>query len=278
MGAVLLDVGYLLNSAVLYGTPILIATLGEIYTERSGTLNLGVEGMMIIGAITAYILTYVTHNPWVGLIISMIMGSLFSLIHAFISITLHGNQIVSGLALTMLGIGITAVLGKPFEGTTIQDYSFSQVEIPFLSDIPIIGPGLFTADPIVMIGMISSIFLWYFLFKTKYGLTIRSVGENPIVADTLGINVYRVRYICVMVGGAFAGLAGAHLTIGSISIRWSEGMTAGRGWIAVGLTIFSIWNPLGALIGSYLFGLTDVLQFRLQPFGIPPQLLRMLPY
>lgn len=281
MESLLLEIGEILNLAILAGTAILIATLGEIFTERSGILNLGVEGMMIMGAITAYVITYLTHNPWLGIIMAMVIGTLFSLIHAFISITLKGNQTVSGLALTMLGLGISAVIGKFYDesivSVTVKEYSFSPVSIPFLSDIPIIGPALFIGDPIVFIGIISSIILWYFLFKTKYGLTIRAVGENPIVADTLGINVYLIRYLCVMLGGSLAGLAGAHLTIAYTS-SWIEGITRGKGWIAVGLTIFAIWNPLRALIGSYLFGLIDILQYRLQPYGIAPSILAMFPY
>lgn len=281
MESLLLEIGEILNLAIVAGTSILIASLGEIFTERSGILNLGVEGMMIMGAIIAYIMTYLTCNPWFALIMAMIIGGLLSLIHAFISITLKANQTVSGLALTMLGLGVSAVIGKfyddPIVSITVQKYKFTAISIPLLSDIPLIGRVLFSADPIVFIGMISSIILWYLLFKTKYGLTIRAVGENPIVADTLGINVYLVRYLCVLLGGVLAGLAGAHITIAYTS-TWFEGVTLGRGWIAIGLTIFALWNPIRAIIGSYLFGLIDILQYRLQPYGIAPSLLAMLPY
>ena len=281
METMLIQISEIINLAILAGTSILIATLGEIFTERSGILNLGLEGMMVMGAITAYIMTYLTRNPWLGLLIAMITGGLFSLIHAFISITLKGNQTISGLALTMLGLGISAVMGRSYTDTivqtTVQQYKLTPISIPFLSGIPLIGPGLFTADPIVFIGIITSIILWYLLFKTKYGLTIRAVGENPSVADTLGINVSLIRYLCVMLGGSLAGLAGAHLTIAYTS-TWFEGVTLGRGWIAIGLTIFALWNPLKALIGSYLFGLIDILQYRLQDFGIAPSILSMMPY
>ena len=270
-------IGYLMQAAIRAGTPLLLATLGEIYAERSGVLNLGVEGMMIMGAISSYAIAYATGNPWLGVLAAIVIGALFALIHAFISISLKANQIVSGLALTLAGLGISAVIGKAYVGTTLQDISFTTVSIPLLSEIPILGIGLFTADPIAYIGMISAIVLWYFLFKTKYGLAIRAVGENPAAADTLGINVYLVRYLCVALGGALAGLAGAHLSL-AYTPSWIEGMTAGKGWIAVGLTIFAIWNPIRALIGSYLFGLIDVLQFRLQPYGIAPNILAMLPY
>ncbi|MHA2392610.1 MAG: ABC transporter permease [Promethearchaeota archaeon] len=281
MEAILFEIGEIINLAILAGTAILIATLGEIFAERSGILNLGIEGMMIMGSITAYVITYLTHNPWIGLIMAMLIGALFSLIHAFISITLKGNQTVSGLALTMLGLGISAVIGKYYDDSivsvTVNEYAFSPIAVPFLSDIPILGPTFFSGDPIVYIGLIISLILWFFLFKTKHGLTIRAVGENPIVADTLGINVYRVQYLCVMLGGSLAGLAGSHLTIAYTS-TWVEGITQGKGWIAVGLTIFALWNPIRALIGSYLFGLIDILQYRLQPYGVAPSILAMFPY
>jgi simple sugar transport system permease protein len=276
----LVEIADIMNLAILAGTAILISTLGEIFAERSGILNLGIEGMMVMGAITAYVMTYLTKNPWNGLIMAMIAGALFSLIHAFISITLKGNQTISGLALTMLGLGISAVIGKfysdPIVRITVQQYKFRPISIPFLSKIPIIGPGFFTADAIVFIGIVSTIILWYFLFKTKYGLTIRAVGENPSVADTLGINVYLIRYLCVMLGGALAGLAGAHLTIAYGEI-WFEGVTQGKGWIAVGLTIFALWNPIRALIGSYLFGLFYILQLRID-VEIAQSILKMMPY
>ncbi|MCD6515363.1 MAG: ABC transporter permease [Candidatus Odinarchaeota archaeon] len=273
----LIYIGYLMQAAIRAGTPLLLATLGEIYAERSGVLNLGVEGMMIMGAISAYVVAFATSNPWLGVIAAIIVGALFALIHAFVSISLKANQVVSGLALTMLGLGVSAVIGKAYVGTTLQKIAFSPIAIPILSEIPIIGIGLFTADPIAYIGIITAVVLWYILFKTKYGLAIRAVGENPAAADTLGINVFLVRYLCVALGGALAGLAGAHLSL-AYTPSWIEGMTAGKGWIAVGLTIFAIWNPMRALVGSYIFGLIDVLQFRLQPYGIPPNILAMLPY
>ena len=273
--------GELINLAVLAGTAMLIATVGNILTERSGILNLGVEGMMIMGAIVAYVITYHTHNPWFGLIMAIFTGTLFSLIHAFISVTLKGNQTVSGLALTMIGLGISAVIGKFYDeanvSITVNLYKFIPIQIPLLYDIPFLGPAIFNGDPIMFIGIISSVLLFFIIFKTKYGLTIRAVGENPIVADSLGINVNLVRYICIMIGGAFAGLAGAHLTI-AYNSTWVEGVTQGRGWIAVGLTIFAVWNPLRALIGAYLFGFVDIMQYRLQPFGIAPSILAMFPY
>jgi simple sugar transport system permease protein len=276
----LVQIAAIMNISIIWGTAVLIATIGEIFAERSGILNLGIEGMMIMGSITAYVMTYLTLNPWIGLLMAMLAGGLFSLIHAFISITLKGNQTVSGLALTMLGLGISAVIGKsysdPIVQTTVQQYRFTPISIPFLSEIPLIGAGLFTADPIVFIGMISTIILWYILFKTKYGLTIRAVGENPSVADTLGINIYLIRYLCVFLGGILAGLAGAHLTI-AYTYTWLEGVTQGRGWIAVGLTIFALWNPIRALIGSYLFGLFFMLQFWIQ-VPIAQSILAMMPY
>ncbi|MGQ4834422.1 MAG: ABC transporter permease [Candidatus Asgardarchaeia archaeon] len=268
----------LLNTTIRAGTPLLLATLGEIYAERAGILNLGVEGMMIMGAISAYIVAYVTGNPWLGLLVATIVGAIFSLIHAFVSISLKANQVVSGLALTMLGLGISAVIGKGFVGTSLlsRNAVLYPLDIPILSEIPIIG-GFFSSDPIAYLAFILSFVMWFVLFKTKYGLIIRSVGENPAAADTLGINVYLVRYIAVAIGGALAGMGGAHLSL-AYAPSWIENMTAGRGWIAIGLTIFAMWSPIRALVGSYLFGFIDVLQFWLQPYGIPPNILAMLPY
>ena len=268
--------GQLLEATIRAGTPLLLATLGEIYAERSGVLNLGVEGMMIVGAITAFMIAYVTANPWLGVLAAILAAVLLSLVHAFVSITLKTNQVVSGLALTFVGLGVSAMLGKAYIGVVLPA-SIRPIRIPVLSDIPIIGPGLFEQDPIAYIAIILVPIMWFILYKTEFGLNIRAVGENPAAADTLGVNVYLIRYICVAIGGGLAGLAGAHLSL-AYTPMWVEGMTAGRGWIAIGLTIFAMWSPGRALIGAYLFGGIDILQFRLQQYNIPPNLLGMLPY
>jgi len=262
--------------SLLYGTPLVIATLGEIYAERSGVLNLGVEGMMILGAFAAFVTTYSSANPWFGIVVGMLVGGGASLIHAFLSVTLRANQVVSGLALTMFGLGLTGVLGRHFEGKTLQD-SLARVHIPYLNRIPLLGKILFEGQSVIVhLAIALSVILWFLLFHTRWGNSVRSVGENPAAADVMGVNVWKVRYICVFIGGVMAGLAGAYLSI-VYRPSWAYGMTAGMGWLAVALTIFAFWNPLYGMIGGYLFGALYHLSFRLQPW-VAAELLNSLPY
>lgn len=258
------------------GTPLLLGTVGEIISERSGILNLGVEGVMAVGAVTAFIVTHHTGNPWLGLCVAIIAGMLISVIHAFASVSLQSNQVVSGLALTMLGLGMAGLLGKPYVGKplTIKIYA---MPIPFLSDIPLVGPVLFNQSPFFYLAVLLAIGAWFVLEHTLLGIRIRSAGENPKATETQGVNVSLVRYLSVIAGGGFSAMAGAHLSI-SYSKSWIEGMTAGRGWIVIALTIFALWNPLRAMFGAFLFGGIFVLQYMLQPLGISPNFLAMLPY
>jgi len=268
----------LLAHTVQAGTPLLFGTVGEIYAERSGVLNLGVEGMMAIGALIAFMTSFYTGNVALAIAFAMIAAALLSLIHAFLSTSMRANQIVSGLAITILGLGLSGFLGKPMIGMTAP--RLAAFPIPILAEIPIIGPILFSQDVLVYTSILSALVLWFVLFKTRPGLNARSVGENPAMADSLGLNVYLIRYICVLLGGVMAGLAGAYLSL-MYTPLWIEGMTAGRGWIVIALTIFATWNPLRALLGAYLFGGVYALQFRLQAIGIAtqtPQFLLMLPY
>ena len=258
------------------GTPLLLGTLGEIITERSGVLNLGVEGMMAIGAMTAFTVTLTTGNPWFGLLAAVLAGSLAAGIHAFVSVTLKANQVVSGLALTMLGLGVAGLFGKPFIGRPLPT-RLGAVPIPGLSSIPVVGRILFTQDPLFYLAVIVGILLWLMLSRTRWGIEVRSVGENPAAAEVQGINVAKIRYLCVLLGGALAGMAGAHLSL-VYSKSWTEGLTGGRGWIVIALTIFALWNPLRAFLGAFLFGCIFVLQYLLQPIGVPPNLLAMMPY
>jgi simple sugar transport system permease protein len=276
-----IDAGFvisLLAHAVQAGTPLLLATVGEIYAERSGVLNLGLEGIMIMGALTGFLVLFSTGNTTLAILAAALIGALLSLIHAFLAITLKANQIVSGLAISIFGLGVSGFLGKPLVGQTVT--RLPTIPIPFLRDIPVLGQILFSGDILLYISIILSLGLWFVLFRTKLGLNIRSVGENPGMADSLGVNVDLTRYVCVLLGGALGGLGGAYLSIVYTPL-WIEGMTAGRGWIAIALTIFALWNPLRAILGAYLFGGVIALQFRLQAIGIgteAPQLLLMLPY
>jgi simple sugar transport system permease protein len=265
-----------LRAAIPAGTPLLLGTLGEIYAERSGVLNLGVEGMMIMGAVAGFGTTLATGSPWLGLAMAALVGGLLALIHAFVSITLRANQVVSGLALTMFGLGLSGLIGKRYVGTPLP-FRLRSFPIPVLSDIPILGPLLFQHDPLVYVSLALVPLLWLILFRTRAGISIRSVGESPATADALGVNVYLVRYLCVFLGGILAGLGGAYLSV-VYAPAWIEGMTAGAGWIVIALTIFAMWSPTRALLGAYLFGGVKVLQYRLQPLGISPNLLNMLPF
>lgn len=268
----------LLAVAIVAGTPILFAAVGEVVAERSGVMNLGVEGMMLVGAVTGFIVTVNTGNHWLGILAAAGGGAALALIHAFITVTLRGNQVVSGLALTIFGTGTSGFLGKSYVGIPTVD-RFEALHIPYLSDIPVLGPILFHQDAMVYISIIAAAVLWYILYRTSWGLSIRSVGENPAAADAVGISVSRVRYMATTIGGILAGLGGAYLSL-AYAPTWQESISAGRGWIAVALVIFALWNPMRAIIGSYLFGGIEALTFRIQTAGIQisPFFLSMLPY
>ncbi len=265
-----------LHRTMVAGTPLLLGTVGEVICERSGIINLGVEGVMSVGAVVAFIVTYTTGNPWFGLMAAIAAGMIISIIHAFASITLMANQVVSGLALTMIGLGLSGMLGKPYVGKPLA-VKMNDIAIPWLSDIPFIGPLFFKQSPFFYIAIILALGAWFFLERTLAGIKVRSTGENPKATETQGVNVTLIRYSCVIIGGAFSAMAGAHLST-SYSKSWIEGMTAGRGWIVVALTIFALWNPGKAVFGAFLFGGVFVLQYLLQPFGISPNFLAMLPY
>ncbi len=243
----------ILNSGLSTGTILLFASMGEIFAERAGILNLGVEGMMLLGAMTGFSVSLATGNPWLGLLMAMVAAGLLSLLHGVVTIHFQGDQVVSGLALTFLGTGLALVFG---EGLTGQNVALiPSVDIPGLAAIPIIGPIFFAGHSLlVYVGYLFTPLAWYYINKTRPGLHLRAIGEKPAAADSLGINVYRLRYFYVFVGGCLAGLAGATITL-SISPGWySAQTTSGQGWIAIGLVIFAQWDPLQAAVGSYLFG------------------------
>jgi simple sugar transport system permease protein len=244
----------ILQAGVASGTVLLFAALGEVLAERSGVLNLGVEGMMLIGAMSAFSTTIATGNPWIGVLVAMLVAGLLSQIHAFIVITLQADQVVSGLALTLLGAGISLVLGEGLSkaGTVSLMPNFS---IPLLSQIPVLGPIFFKNQSVlVYIGYLLTPLAWYYINRTRPGLHLRAVGEYPAAADALGINVFRMRYLYVFIGGMLAGLGGATISLAVAPGWFSELTTGGQGWIAVGLVIFAQWDPIRAAIGSYAFG------------------------
>ena len=258
-------------------TPLLIAALGELVVERSGVLNLGVEGMMVMGAVTGFAVALTTGSPWLGVIAAIIVGALFSLLFGFLTLTLVTNQVATGLALTLLGLGLSGMIGESFVGQ--PGIKLGTLYIPGLSDLPFVGKLFFGQDPIFYLSILLTFGVAWFLFRTRAGLTLRSVGDNHGSAHALGINVIGIRYLAVMFGGACAGLAGGFLSL-VYTPQWIENMTAGRGWIALALVVFASWRPLRVLAGAYLFGAVSIGQLHAQALGIgiPSQLLSSLPY
>jgi general nucleoside transport system permease protein len=266
------------------GTSLVYATIGEIYSERSGVLNLGLEGTMLMGALGGFATAYHTGNVWAGVGAAMLIGAAMSLIHAILTVTLRADQVVSGLALTIFGTGLSSFLGqrlgpggKPLVG--LVGPRFERVNVPGLSDLPILGRALFQQDLLVYIMIFVVPLAAFWLYKTRPGLHLRAVGESPQTADAKGINVYKIRYLYTMFGGALVGLGGAHLSL-SYTPGWTENLTGGRGWIAVALVIFATWDPGRAVLGALVFGGINAIQFRMQAAGttIPAAFLGMLPY
>ncbi len=272
----------ILAAAIRSGTPVLFATMGEIFTEKSGNLNLGLEGMILTGAVTGFAVTYHTESLLLGILAGVLAGGILSLIHAFLTVTLRANQVVSGLALTIFGTGLSGLFGKSLVGRDITNY-IKPFEVNALHNIPVIGAInkiFLEQDILVYFSYLLIPAAWYYIYRTRAGLELRSVGENPRTADSLGIKVSLIRYFYIFVGGMFCGLAGVYLSLAYTPL-WVEGMSGGRGWIAIALVIFATWNPFKAALGAYLFGGVEALQLRIQAAGlasIPVPLLKMLPY
>ena len=258
-------------------TPLLLAAIGELVTERSGVLNLGVEGMMIMGAVCAFATAQFTGSAYLGILGGLFAGAIFSLLFGFLTLSLVANQVATGLALTILGLGVSGMLGESFVG--VPGVRLQPIDLPVLTDIPLIGRIVFGQDVLFYLSIIAVVGVHHFLFKSRAGLRLRSIGDNHGSAHALGINVIRTRYLAVMFGGAMAGLAGAHLSL-AYTPQWVENMTAGRGWIALALVVFASWRPVRVLAGAYLFGAVSIGQLHVQAlgFGIPSQILSALPY
>jgi ABC-type uncharacterized transport system permease subunit len=267
----------ILFAMVRTGTPLLLVALGAMMSERSGVLNLGQEGMVLVGAACAFIAAYAGSSMGFGVLAGVLAGVLVSLLFAFIALTLISNQVATGLALTIFGTGLSAFLGADYVGQTIT--GFSPIKIPLLGDLPLIGKALFEQDALVYLSFVLFAAVYVVMRYTRLGLIIRAVGENPDVAHALGYKVMRVRYGAVMFGGAMAGLAGAYLSL-AYTPMWSEGIAAGRGWIALALVVFASWHTGRILLGAWLFGFASILHLLLQGYGyeISPNLLAMLPY
>ena len=259
----------LLSATVSAATVFIFAGLGELISERAGVLNLGVEGIMLVGALTGYAATFVTGSYWLGFLVGSLCGAALSLLHGFLCVSLKSDQAISGIMLTLLGTGLTAYFGVEWTSKSIS--GFPERPLPlvgqFLIDIPILGPTLFQNTMTDYLALALVPLVWLFLYRTNLGLEIISVGEDPETADTMGVDVFRIQYLAVVLGGLFAGAAGAHLSL-SFNQLWATGMTAGRGWIAVALVIFAQWRPARILVGGYLFGFFSVLQLRSQALSL----------
>lgn len=259
------------------GTPLVFAALGELVTEKSGVLNLGVEGMMLVGAVTSFAVAATTGSPWIGVLAGIAAAAAVSLIFGVLVLGLMANQVASGLALSLFGLGLSAFVGLPYVSVVIE--GIPSLALPWLSDLPVLGKLLFAHNPLVYLSLVLFVVVQLFLFRTRAGLVLRAVGESPHSAHAIGYPVVAIRYAAVAFGGACAGLAGAYLAVAYTPL-WVEGMTAGRGWIALALVVFATWKPWRVLAGAYLFGGVTLAQFQAQALGIdlPSQFLSMLPY
>lgn len=267
----------LLSATIQAGTPILLATLGEIVTEKGGILNLGLEGMMAIGAFMAFLGTYLTGSPWMGLFVAGLGACLLACLHGVVCLVFRGNQVVSGLAITVLGLGVANFLGTPYVG--VKTIGFNKLPIVGLEDIPFLGEVFFKHDLLVYLSWLLVPFLFVLLKKTRFGLRLKAVGENPYAARARGIKVFFYQWVSLLLGAFLVGMAGSYLSLVYTHV-WTNGLTAGRGWIALALVIFAFWRPFRAIWGAYLFGGVMALQLRIQALGtnIPSSLLLMLPY
>lgn len=267
-------------AALRMATPLIFAALGGIFSERSGVVNIALEGMMLIGAFTAMFVSHQTGMPWLGVLGAMLAGLLIGLLHAVFCIHYRANQVVIGTAINIFAGGLTVFLLRYYfgaAGTSPSVATISDITLPLISQIPWIGRVIGRQNPLVYLALIAVVIANIVIYKTSWGLRLRAVGEHPRAADTVGVNVFRMRYVAVALSGALAGLGGTYLSIAHLS-RFSEGMTAGRGFIALAAVIFGKWTPYGALGACLFFGYADALQMRLQAVGVPTQFMNMLPY
>jgi general nucleoside transport system permease protein len=267
----------ILVSMVLSATPLLLAAAGELVTEKSGVLNLGVEGMMIVGAVVGFGAEYSSNSAVVGFAAAAVGGALLAALFGVLTLFFLANQVATGLALTIFGLGLSALIGTSYIGKPLPH--LPQLHIPGISDLPVIGPLIFGQDAMVYLSVAVTIAIGWFLSGTRAGLVLRSVGENHEAAHALGYPVRRIRFLAVLFGGAMSGLGGAYLSLAYTPL-WSQGMTAGRGWIALALVVFATWKPWRLLLGAYLFGFFSIAQLHAQGFAVPiaPEFLSMLPY
>ena len=259
------------------GTPFVFAALGELVAEKSGVLNLGVEGMMIVGAVAGFVVAAESGSLWLGVLAALLAGAAMAGLFAILTLSFQANQVAAGLALTIFGIGASAYLGLDYTGVALS--GIAPIGIPVLEYLPVLGPLLSSLDPLVYLSFVLFVCVVWFLYRTKGGLVLRGVGEAPQSAHAIGYPVIRIRYMAVLFGGTMAGLGGAYLALAYTPL-WVESMTAGRGWIALALVVFGTWRPGRVMLGAYLFGGITIVQFHAQGIGVdvPAQLLAMLPY
>ena len=267
----------LLSGSILAGTPLLYATVAELIGERAGIVNLGLEGVMLMGAVTGFVTMVHTGSAGLAILAGALAGALFNMVFAFLVITRRANQLASGLALMFCGVGLSALIGGPYIGSQIA--GLREIRIPVLAEAPLVGTILFQQDVLVYAAVPVVVLAWWALFFTRWGLSLRAVGENPTAAFAAGKNPHALQYQALFIAGLLGGIAGAHLSLGPAK-TWAEWMTAGRGFIAVALVIFSKWQPLRTIAGALLFGGAISLELQLQVLGVPvsPFLLDMLPY
>lgn len=267
----------LLAATIQAGTPVLYATLGEILTEKGGVLNLGVEGMMLIGALVGFLVALQTGSPTLAFLAAGLAGAALAAVHGVVCLCFLGNQTVSGLALTIFGAGLAGFFGTPYVGRTAP--GFDKFALPGLGDIPFLGPIFFQQDALVYVSYLLPLALWWFFRSTRWGLAVRAVGESPTASRAAGLHVRGYRWAALLAGGMLVGCGGGYLSLAYTHL-WTNGLTSGRGWISVALVIFAFWRPSRAMIGAYLFGGVMAFQLRMQAMGtaLPSSIMLMLPY
>ena len=270
-------IGALLQSAVIAALPLMMAGLGELVSERAGVVNLGVEGTMLAGAASGFVVVTATNSLWMGMLAGLVVGMLLSAIFGFCTLTLYTSQIPTGMAITAFGIGLSAFVGKLMPAQPIQPTA--NVHIPFLSELPVVGPSIFGLPAVAYLAFALCAATWWFVYRSRAGLRLRAVGDSPVVAHQIGFPVTRLRYAAVLFGGCMSGLAGAYYCTGYV-LLWQENMVAGRGWMAIALVMFAGWHPVRLLLGAIFFGAITAIQFQAQSVGValPSQLLAAFPY
>ena len=270
----------LLASTLRMATPLGLAALGAVYSERAGVINLGLEGLMLGGAFFGVLGSYLTGNAWLGVLLAALAGGIMALLFALVTLRYKANHVVAGVALNLLGLGFTTVLLVAVWGNRGKSPDVAgiyPIYIPYLSDLPIVGELIFRQSPFFYLLIILMILSWFFFYRTKWGLRLRAIGENPAAVDSLGIPVFTYKYLAVIAGGMLAALGGAYLSLGELSM-FARNMVSGRGYIALAANILGNWNPIGVVLASFLFGLANAIEMNLQLYGWPTQFVQMIPY